>query len=137
MRKCPKKKSYIIVSRQAVHLHQSTLWVQNKLSANQHVFRAFVPWTPQLEECLQADFQLESKESDCFGKINEKNISSYQYLSEHLREVIDICSAKSLSLEAFGLQQVFGHIGSVDQHAMQRTLFVSVRLEGDLQSQRQ
>ena len=51
---------------------------------------------------------------------------SQQYLSEHLREVIYICSAQSLSLEAFGLQQVFGYIGSVDQHAMQKTLLVSI-----------
>lgn len=63
----------------------------------------------------------------------------YEYLSEHLREVIDVCRAKSLSLEAFGLQQVFGHIGSVDQHAVQRTLLVSIGLERDLprSSQRQ
>lgn len=43
------KTPYIIVSRQAVHLHQSTLWVQNKLSAHQHILRAVVPWTPKLE----------------------------------------------------------------------------------------
>lgn len=49
--------SYIIVPRQAVHLHQSTLWVQNQLSANQHIFRVFVPWTPQLEQSLKEGFQ--------------------------------------------------------------------------------
>lgn len=54
------------------------------------------------------------------------------HLSEHLREIIDICSAQSLSLEAFGLQQVFGHIGGVDQHAMQRALLISIGVEHDL-----
>lgn len=44
-----KKKSYIVVSRQAVHLRQSALRVQDELSAHQHILWAFVPWTPKLQ----------------------------------------------------------------------------------------
>lgn len=54
------------------------------------------------------------------------------HLSEHLREIVDVCGAESLCLEAFGLQEVFGHIRSVDQHAMQRTLLISIGVEHDL-----
>lgn len=54
------------------------------------------------------------------------------YLSDHLREVVDVRSAQGLRLKAFGLQQVLGHIGGVDEHAMQRSLFVPIRLEHDL-----
>lgn len=54
------------------------------------------------------------------------------YLSEHLGEIVDISGAQSLSLEALGLQQVFSHVRRVDQHAMQRTLFIPVGLEHDL-----
>lgn len=57
---------------------------------------------------------------------------TWHYLSEHLGEIIDISSAQSLSLKALSLQQVFGHIWCVDQHAMQRTMLISVGLEHDL-----
>lgn len=42
-------KSYVVVSRQAVHLRQSALRVQDELSAHQHILWAFVPWTPKLQ----------------------------------------------------------------------------------------
>lgn len=57
---------------------------------------------------------------------------SWRYLSEHLGEIVDISGAQSLSLEALCLQQVFRHVRRVDQHAMQRTLFIPVGLEHDL-----
>lgn len=44
-----KKNSYIVVSRQAVHLRQSALRVQDELSAHQHILWAFVPWTPKFQ----------------------------------------------------------------------------------------
>lgn len=59
-------------------------------------------------------------------------LSLVLYLSEHLWEVIDISGAKGLCLETLGLQQVFGDIWGVDEHAMQWTLFVSICLEHDL-----
>lgn len=40
------------------------------------------------------------------------------YLSDHLREVIDVGGSQGLGLEAFGLQQVLCHIWGVDEHAM-------------------
>lgn len=57
---------------------------------------------------------------------------SWRYLSEHLREIVNISGAQSLSLETLRLQQVFRHVRRVDQHAMQRTLFIPVGLEQDL-----
>lgn len=54
------------------------------------------------------------------------------YLSDHLREVVDVSSAQGLRLKAFGLQQVLGHVRGVDEHAMQRSLLVPIRLEHDL-----
>lgn len=50
------KMPYIIAGRQAVHLHKSTFWVQNKLCAHQHIFGALVSWTPQLEQSLEESF---------------------------------------------------------------------------------
>lgn len=55
------------------------------------------------------------------------------YLSEHLGQVVDVGGAEALSLEAFGLQQVFGDVRRVDEHAMKRPLLVSVCLEHDLE----
>lgn len=55
-----------------------------------------------------------------------------QYLSEHLRKVIDVGGAQRLRLKSFGLQQVLSDVRSVDEHAVQRTLFVPVGLEHDL-----
>lgn len=55
------------------------------------------------------------------------------YLSEHLGQVIHIGGAKALSLKAFGLQQVFGDVRSVDEHAMERPLLISICLEHDLE----
>lgn len=54
------------------------------------------------------------------------------YLSEHFWKVVDVGGAQRLRLESLGLQQVLGHIGGVDEHAMQRTLLVSICLEHDL-----
>jgi len=54
------------------------------------------------------------------------------YLSEHLREVVDVGGAQGLGLETLGLQQVLGDVGRVDQHAVQEALLVPVRLEHDL-----
>lgn len=54
------------------------------------------------------------------------------YLSEHFWEVIDVGGAQGLRLETLRLQQVLGDIRSVDEHAMQRTLLVSICLEHDL-----
>lgn len=54
------------------------------------------------------------------------------YLTEHLREVVDVGGSQRLSLEALGLQQVLGDVRRVDEHAVQRALLVSVRLEHDL-----
>lgn len=48
-----KKVPYVIVSRQAVHLHKSALRVQNQLGAHQNIFGVFVPQTPKLKQCLQ------------------------------------------------------------------------------------
>lgn len=62
---------------------------------------------------------------------------SWRYLSEHLGEIVDISGAQSLSLEALRLQQVFGHIRRVDQHTVQRALFIPVGLEHDLDLKRE
>lgn len=59
------------------------------------------------------------------------------HLSEHFWKVVDIGRAQRLRLEAFRLQQVLGHIGGVDEHAMQRPLLVSIGLEHDLNKERQ
>lgn len=48
------------------------------------------------------------------------------HLSEHLWEVVDVGGAQGLGLETFGLQQVLGDIGMVDEHAVQRALLVLV-----------
>lgn len=58
------------------------------------------------------------------------------YLSEHLREVIDVGGAQRLCLEALGLQQVLGDVRRVYEHAVQRTLLVSIRLEHNLNKER-
>lgn len=63
---------------------------------------------------------------------DEVMMMRWSYLSEHLGEIVDISGAQSLSLEALRLQQVFSHVRRVDQHAMQRTLFIPVGLEHDL-----
>ncbi len=55
-----------------------------------------------------------------------------RYLTEHLWKVVDICGTEALGLEAFGLQEVFSDIGCVDEHAMKRTLLISICLEHDL-----
>lgn len=57
-----------------------------------------------------------------------------RYLTKHFWEVIDVGGAEALGLEAFGLQQVFSDVGCVDEHAMKRTLLISIRLEHDLKT---
>lgn len=54
------------------------------------------------------------------------------YLSEHLWKVIDIGGAQGLRLETLRLKQVLGDIWRVDEHAMQWTLLISIRLKHDL-----
>lgn len=54
------------------------------------------------------------------------------YLSEHFWKVVNIGGAQRLCLETLRLQQVLGDVGCVDEHAVQRTLLVSIRLEHDL-----
>ena len=58
------------------------------------------------------------------------------HLSEHLGEVIGVGGAQRLGLEALGLQQIFGDVGRVDEHAVQRALLVPVPLEHDLSTWR-
>ncbi len=59
------------------------------------------------------------------------------YLSEHFWKVIDVGGAQRLRLEALGLQEVLGDIRGVDEHAVQRTLLVSICLEHNLNKEEQ
>lgn len=78
--------------------------------------------TLALPKCLKLDRLLTTGKE--YTYLIQSDYSTY--LSEHFREVVDVGGPQRLCLEPLGLQQVLGHIGGVDEHAMQGALLISI-----------
>lgn len=104
--------THVILAGQTLHLHQVVALENQFLALKQNlVGYAYVNGGTRLGELLPVTFG---------------------HLTEHIGNIVDIGGAIRLRLEAFLLQEIFGHVWRRDGMTVKRSLFLAISLEFDL-----